>query len=191
MSLFTGRHRKVLLVASAVGLVLIFVVLVLATSELYRIPASGMEPTLHCRQPVLGCEAERADRVLVWKLLYKVREPRRGDIVAFRPPPLARERCGSEGVRIKRIVALGGETWEERDGYVLIDGKKLSEPYAARTVDTRASYPPRRIPSGTYFLMGDNRGESCDSREWGAVTRASIIGPVVMTYWPPSRLSVR
>lgn len=181
-----------MLLASPVGLALVFVVLVLATSELYRIPGSGMEPTLHCPQPTLGCEGKQADRVLVWKLLLNVRDPQRGDIVAFRAPPLARERCGSEGVRIKRIVALGGETWEERNGDIYIDGEKLSEPYAkARVLDTRASYPPRRIPPGTYFLMGDNRADSCDSREWGVLRRSAIIGPVVMTYWPLGRLSIR
>jgi signal peptidase I len=178
-----------MLLLALVGVLLAFVVVVLATSTLYRIPSSGMELTLHCPRPEPGCEAKRADRVLVWRLLYDLRDPRWGDVVAFRAPPLAREKCGSEGVRIKRIVAVGGETWEERNGDVYIDGRRLSEPYVSpRLHDRGALYARRQIPSDNYFVMGDNRADSCDSREWGTLRRAAII---VMTYWPLGRLSIR
>ena len=178
-----------LVVPAALGLG--FVVLLLVTSNFYVLPSAGMEPTLHCPRPEPGCESKEADRVVVWKLLYHLRDPHRGDIVAFHPPALARERCGSEGIRIKRIVARGGETWEERNGHVYIDGHRLSEAYVSGALDSGRSYPPRRIPSGSFFLMGDNRADSCDSREWGTVTRSAIIGPVVTTYWPLHRLSTR
>jgi hypothetical protein len=80
---------------------------------------------------------------------------------------------------------------ETRNGYVYIDGRQLSEPYITANVRDRRTYPPRRIPQGTYFLMGDNRKTSCDSREWGPAKSAALIGPVIVTYWPVRRLSVR
>src|SRR5437588_3935611 len=116
-------------VAALVGLAVVFVVFVLVTSKLYRIPSSAMEPTLHCARPGTGCTAGRSDHILVWKALYWFSDPGRGDIVAFHTPPLTEERCGSGGTFIKRIVALPGETWAERDGYVYINGKKLVENY--------------------------------------------------------------
>ena len=79
----------------------------------------------------------------------------------------------------------------ERDGSVYVDGKRLDEPYVqtSRRDHETQSWP--RIPKGEYFMMGDNRADSCDSRQWGPVPRANLIGPVLMTYWPLNRLSWR
>ncbi len=158
----------------------------------YRIPSSSMEPTLHCARPGPGCEAHFSDRVLANRFIYHFRSPHRGDIVVFKTPPLAKIRCGAGGTFVKRLIALPGETWQEKSGFVYINGKKLIEPYIKPDRrDIGTSYPPRKIPPGMYFMMGDNRSQSCDSREWGPVPRKNLIGPVFMIYWPPNRISFK
>jgi signal peptidase I len=158
----------------------------------YRIPSSSMEPTLHCARPGSGCEARFSDRVLANRFIYHFRKPHRGDIIVFKTPPQAEQKCGAGGTFVKRLVALPGETWEEKNGFIYINGKKLIEPYVkADRRDTATSYPPRKIPDGMYFMMGDNRTQSCDSREWGAVPRENLIGEVFAVYWPPNRIGFR
>jgi signal peptidase I len=164
----------------------------------YRIPSSSMEPTLHCAAPAQGCEARTSDRVLACRFCYHLRSPHRDDIVVFNTPSLAKQECGSEGTFVKRLIGLPGEVWEERQGFVYINGQKLNEPYIKpdrrddRTMGL-ADVPPRntytRIPKDMYLMMGDNRRSSCDSRVWGLVPRKNLIGNVFATYWPPSRIS--
>jgi len=147
----------------------------------YHVPSSSMEPTLHCAQPAIGCSGAHADRVVVRPL--RAGEPRRGDIVAFHTPPLARIRCGAGGVFLKRVIGLPGERVSERDGIVFVDGKRLGEPYVAadrRDHEPRRTWP--RLRAGHYFLLGDNRAQSCDSRIWGSVRRAKIIGVITKVY---------
>jgi signal peptidase I len=159
----------------------------------YRIPSSSMEPTLHCARPDQGCEARFSDRVLACRFCFHFWSPKRGDIVVFKTPPLAASRCGAGGTFVKRLIGLPGDTWEEKDGYVYINGKRLDEPYveAERRKQDGRTLPLKKIPGDQFFMMGDNRGSSCDSREWGTVPRANLIGKVFATYWPPSRLSLR
>jgi signal peptidase I len=158
----------------------------------YRIPSSSMEPTLHCARPGSGCEARFSDRVLANRFIYHFRKPHRGDIIVFKTPPLAKEKCGAGGTFVKRLIALPGETWEEKNGFIYINGKKLIEPYIkSDRRDAGTSYPPRKIPNGMYFMMGDNRTQSCDSREWGPVPRPNLIGEVFAVYWPPNRIGFR
>ncbi|MFY9579811.1 MAG: signal peptidase I [Gaiellaceae bacterium] len=164
----------------------------------YRIPSSSMEPTLHCARPGTGCESSTSDRVLANRFIYHFRNPRRGEIVVFHTPSLAKDKCGAGGTFVKRLIGLPGDRWEERAGYVYIDGRRLNEPYIhadrrdSQTL-TLADIPPRatmtRIPPSMYLMMGDNRSSSCDSRVWGLVPRKNLIGKVFATYWPPSRIS--
>ena len=164
----------------------------------YRIPSSSMEPTLHCARPAQGCEAGTSDRVLANRFIYHFRSPQRGEIVVFKTPPLAQQECGSQGTFVKRLIGLPGEVWEERGGFVYINGRKLNEPYVKSDRRDHQSLglmdiPPRntytRIPKDYYLMMGDNRNSSCDSRRWGLVPRKNLIGKVFATYWPPSRIS--
>jgi signal peptidase I len=155
----------------------------------YRIPSSSMEPTLHCTR-LPGCLAKRSDRVLAFRLMYRFREPRRGDIVVFRATPKAEAVCGG-GEYVKRLIGLPGETWSEKNGYVYIDGRRIDEPYLDPKRRDRNSHGAVEIPEGRYFFMGDNRTLSCDSRRWGTVPRKDLIGPVSATYWPPRRISIR
>ncbi len=146
----------------------------------WRVPSSSMEPTLHCAKPAPGCEARYADKPLVGPLSSP---PKRGDILVFRNPPLARLRCGASGSFIKRLVGLPGEIVSERDGYLFINGKKLAEPYIK--ANRRDNEPPRtwaRIRAAHYFVVGDNRAQSCDSRIWGTVPRRNIRGAVTKVY---------
>ena len=157
----------------------------------YRIPSSSMEPTLHCARPGSECEARFSDRVLACRFCYRFWAPKRGDIVVFHTPPLASVRCGAGGTFVKRLIGLPGDTWEERAGYVYIDGKRLTEPYIKPARRDARTVPAEKIRPGQFFMMGDNRVSSCDSRAWGTVPRANLIGKVFATYWPPARISIR
>jgi signal peptidase I len=158
----------------------------------YRIPSSSMEPTLHCAPIGAGCEASRfSDRVLANRLVYRFKEPERGDVVVFDTPPAAEERCGAGGTFVKRLIVLPGETWRMEDGVVYIGNRRLVEPYiepTRRGADTRAA---ETVQPGRYIMLGDNRTQSCDSRTWGSVPRENLIGKVFAVYWPPTRISLR
>jgi signal peptidase I len=161
----------------------------------YRIPSSSMEPTLHCAKPDQGCEAHYSDRVLACRFCYRFWSPKRGDIVVFHTPPKAETQCGAGGTFVKRLIGLPGNiVHEDGHGFIWVDGNKLSEPYvqpARRAADTDHYSMTWHVPKGQYFFMGDNRGSSCDSRAWGPVPRKNLIGKVVATYWPPTRISIQ
>jgi signal peptidase I len=157
----------------------------------YRIPSSSMEPTLHCAEPADGCKSRFSDRVLANRFIYHLRDPERGDIVVFETPPAARERCGAGGTFVKRLIGLPGEVISERNGMVYIDGKPLKEPYLKPGQRDQQDYRARKIAKDHYFMMGDNRTQSCDSRVWGAVPRGNLIGEVFAVYWPPQRIGFR
>jgi signal peptidase I len=162
----------------------------------YRIPSSSMEPTLHCALPGVQCLAKGglfsgSDRVLACRICYTLWSPKRGDIVVFNTPPRALVACGTGGVYVKRLIGLPGDLWAEKNGDVYINGKKLDEPYLKPGYRDQYTYPPQKIPAGHYFMMGDNRVGSCDSRKWGTVPRKNLIGKVVATYWPPGRVSIQ
>jgi signal peptidase I len=185
--------------AVAVGFVLAFEAEV---AKPYRIPTSSMEPTLHCDGPAAGCLGSTSDRVLVNKLAYDFSSPRRGQIVVFTAPARASLACspGDGGKTfVKRLIGLPGETVREDDsGFIWIrhpgakTWTKLREPYLSaksRLADRMHFGTTWHVPDGEYFMLGDNRADSCDSRSWGSVPRSNLIGPVMFTYWPPFRIS--
>ena len=158
----------------------------------YRIPSSSMEPTLHCATPGAGCLAGISDRVLANRFIYHFLSPHRGEIVVFKTPPEA-ERCenGAGGETfVKRIIGLPGNTIRERRGVIFVNGQRLQENYVQPSErDQRSGV--WHVGQGMYFMMGDNRVASCDSRDWGAVPRDNLIGPVFAVYWPPQRIGFR
>ena len=183
----------VTIVAIALGLALLIQAFLVKP---FRIPSQSMEPTLDVGQ-----------RVLVDRVRFHFRDPQRGDIVVFKPPlgadtnqcaraPQADQGCSvatrerSNTNFIKRIVAVPGDRISIRRGRVFINGK-LSDPWEIQR-DASCGIcnlpKPVTIPPGQYYMMGDNRGESADSREWGPVKRDWIIGKAFFTYWPPKRI---
>jgi signal peptidase I len=180
----------VVTLALAAGFVLAFEAEV---AKPYRIPSSSMEPTLHCARPGTWCRGRFDDRVVANRLAYRFADPKRGQIVVFEAPPAA-DRCeeGDGGSTfVKRLIGLPGERVSERGGVVYVDGRRLPEPYLDGANRDRRTQSWPTIGNDQYFFMGDNRVHSCDSRDWGTVPRRSLIGPVMLTYWPPNRLAAR
>jgi signal peptidase I len=177
------------LIALAVVVFAALVVFFVGYAKLYRIPSAGMESTLRCAAPAPGCSGKANDRVLAIRLRWPFRGVSRGDIVAFHTPPRAAATCGSGGIFVKRVIALPGETFAERKGDVYVNGKRLEEGYVK--LPDRQTLPRRRVPNDSYFLLGDARSQSCDSRVFGPVPRRDLIARVVATYWPPTRIVVR
>jgi signal peptidase I len=172
----------------------------------YQIPSESMEPTLDVGQ-----------RVLVNRFLYHFKDPHVGDIVVFHPPQGAeggsQGECGnpqtgaagSSGSAcaeptpeeadvnfIKRIVAGPGDTLSILNGHPVVNGQEASEDFINPCRPGGACNLPKEItiPADHYFMMGDNRGESDDSRFWGPVPRDWIIGKAFATYWPPDRIGI-
>jgi signal peptidase I len=131
------------------------------------IESQSMEPTLY-----------EAQRLIIEKISFRLHPPRRGDIIVFRQP-----NYGTKPL-IKRVVGLPGEVIECREGRVYVDGQPLAEPYLH--VSTAPSGPYDRVPEQMLFVMGDNRGNSNDSRAFGFVPYSAILGRAWFRYWPLS-----
>jgi signal peptidase I len=175
-------------IAVAVGVVLSIEVEV---AQPFRVPTSSMEPTLKCAKPGIGCTASLNDRVIVAKIVYRFRDPHREEIAVFHAPARAKRVCTEGGTFLKRVIGLPGDRVTERAGFFYIDGRKLNEPYLTLYDRDSVTHSWPRLGANQYFVMGDNRLGSCDSRAWGPVSRSAFIGPVVATYWPPTRWTIR
>ena len=157
----------------------------------FRVPTSSMEPTLACAHPGPGCTDTFNDRVIVAKIVYRFRNPNRFEIAVFHAPAAAKKACSEGGTYLKRVIGLPGDQVSERDGFFYVNGKKLHEPYVTEWDRDAVTKSWPRLGKNEYFMMGDNRIDSCDSRTWGPVARSAFIGPVVATYWPPTRWTLR
>ena len=188
-----GLLELVTIVAVALGLALGIQAFIVKP---FRIPSESMVPTLAVGQ-----------RVLVDRVSFRFSEPERGDIVVFKPPKGAdSDTCGvdhsdrspcpaptedrSETNFIKRVVAVGGDRLRVMGGRVFINGEQQDEPYIRPDDQCGICNLPEEItiPKGHFFMMGDNRGESADSREWGPIPEKWMIGKAFLTYWPPGKI---
>jgi signal peptidase I len=133
----------------------------------YRVSGQCMEPHLYT-----------GERVLTAKMAYLLHGPSRGDIVLFLYPRDPRQTF------VKRVIGVPGDIISIQAGRVFINNRLLPEPY--RVNPAHGDMPPQFVPHGSYFVMGDNRDESDDSRFWGDVPRSDIVGRAVACYWPPA-----
>jgi signal peptidase I len=152
-------------------------------AEARYIPSKAMAPTL-----------EVNDRLIINKLSYQFQAPQRGDIIVFMPPEEAAIVCtggiprqgqGSSDTYIKRIIGLPGEQVEVRQGKVLINNQPLTEPYIQQPPEYQ--YGPSKVPTNHYWVLGDNRNNSCDGHYWGFVPKENIIGKATQRFWPSER----
>ncbi len=142
--------------------------------QVFWIPSGSMEPTLFIN-----------DRIVVNKVSYHFREPRRQEVVVFRQ--VAPQDAPKRDL-IKRIMGLPGEELEIRDGIVYIDGEAVEETHPLN--QDYADFGPIVVPPDAYFVMGDNRPASADSRYWGFLPKENIIGPAFLKIWPLSKFSM-
>jgi signal peptidase I len=148
-----------------------------AVAQAYYLPPSGsMEPTL-----------QNYDRVIVDKLSYRFQKPQRFDIVVFEPNDAVIKGCGLPSDKqnislIKRVIGLPGDRVEISEGITYINGTALPEPYLGKSAEY--DLPPTTVPNNAYFVLGDNRNNSCDGHIWGFVPQQNIIGKATLRFWP-------
>ncbi|MGH9172657.1 MAG: signal peptidase I [Acidimicrobiales bacterium] len=174
----SGGRRLVVKRSPRQQLVSWLVVLVLAAGcaiglrafvvQTFFVPSGSMEPTLQV-----------GDRMLVQKIGFTIQ---RGDILVFRRPPGDLADTNNEDL-VKRVIGLPGETISSRGNTVYINGKPLSEPYLPPGTILGKPIPTQKIPSGDYFMLGDNRNDSADSRYWGYLPRSYVVGKVILVVW--------
>ena len=174
-----GRGRAV---AETGALIVVVVLLALGVRafgyQTFWIPSTSMVPTL-----------QEGDRILVQKAFFNWHGLHRGDIVVFSRPP--RDHCGgpADSDLVKRIIALPGQAIYSAGNTVYVNGRPLAEPYLPRIDPLGPPIPdasrlhPFRVPAGDFYVLGDNRQISCDSRFWGPIKGSSIVGRVVLLLW--------
>jgi len=173
-----GGRDSARVAAEWIGLVVLALVIALLIKtflfQAFYIPSESMVPTLKVH-----------DRVLVNKLSYKLHPVHRDDIVVFKAP-----KNSDPGIDdlVKRVIGLPGESVSGHGGHVYINGQELKEPYLPTPTFT-SDFAPVKIPANSYWVMGDNRGNSRDSRVFGTIAKHEIVGRVFVRIWPLSRLN--
>jgi signal peptidase I len=147
--------------------------------QTFWVPSASMTPTLGVY-----------DRILVQKAFFSWHDVQEGDIVVFSHPPLDQCPGPQEGDLVKRVIALPGQTIYSSGNSVYVNGRLLAEPYLPSYdplgPPIASRQHPYRVPAGEFYLLGDNRSDSCDSRYWGPIEGSSIIGKVVLVWWHDS-----
>lgn len=149
---------------------LLSLVIITFVVQAFYIPSGSMEPTLMVD-----------DRILVAKFIYRFSPVRRGNVIVFRYP------LNPQRDFVKRVIGLPGERARLKDGVVYVNDRAISEKGYTIKPDF-GNYGPVTVPANQYFVLGDNRNNSEDSRFFGYVPRANIIGKAVFIYWPPARI---
>jgi signal peptidase I len=166
------RRRALTILASVLLAALAAGLLILAVSfpivfRLARIQGQAMAPTL-----------QDQDRIIINKLAYSAKPPQRGDIVMLRYP------LDPSRLFVKRVIAQSGDRLQIRGGRVYLDDRPYDDSYVLPTSRDAANWGPGVVPDGYYFVMGDMRNNSSDSRHWGFVPAGYILGKVTLKWWP-------
>jgi signal peptidase I len=146
--------------------------------QVFSIPSSSMESTL-----------DIGDRILVWKAFFNWHDVHQGDVVVFTHPPLDHCPGPADADLVKRVIALPGQTIYSAGSNIYVDGRRLPEPYLppherlGPPIPAATSRAPFHVPPGEFYVMGDNRPDSCDSRFWGPIKGTSIVGKAVVLFW--------
>lgn len=170
MGIAVGRGpdlTRIRRVATPIVLVALVVGVLFAVQPV-RVHADSMQPTLHS-----------GDEVLVDRLSLVLRAPHRGEVVVANSP--------EGGLIVKRVAAVGGDTVGIEDGVLVVNGKPKQESYVNQASIDGVYFGPVTVASGDVFLLGDNRGNSEDSRDFGAVAEDEVVGRVLTRVWPLSR----
>lgn len=163
------------LILIAIALCLAFIIRTFIAEPRY-IPSDSMVPTLHT-----------GDRLVVEKVSYRFHPPTTGDIIVFQPPEeLQRRGYPADQAFIKRVIGIPGNILKVTNGTVYLDGKPLTEDYIAEPPNQ--PFPPVQVPEDEFFVMGDNRNDSNDSRYWGFLPKQNIIGRATFRFWPLDRI---
>jgi signal peptidase I len=160
------------LVESVVIAVVLALVIRFFLFEPFYIPSGSMEPTLQVN-----------DKIIVNKFVYKLGEPARGDIIVFKYP------LDPSRDYIKRVIGLPGETLEIKESTVYVNNQPISENYLPSDIKFM-DFGPVSIPDDSYFMMGDNRNNSQDSRVWGTLSENYIVGKAFLIFWPANRMGL-
>jgi signal peptidase I len=166
---FESRYRLVREIIETIALTILMFLVIRFAVQNFRVDGMSMEPTLH-----------DGEFILVNKAAYLFNPPQRGDVIVFEYPR------DTQVDYIKRIIAIPGDTISVVGTKVTVDGVTLNEPYVNQADNSNpfGNIINRHVPPGDYFVMGDNRGNSSDSRDWGFVPRQDIIGEATFVYYP-------
>ena len=177
------KRRPARVVTEWVAIVAVALVLAVAARQwvfqTFSIPSESMVPTL-----------DIGDRIVVQKIFWSWHDIKQGDIVVFARPPHDTQCTGPESDDlVKRVIALPGQTIYSAGGKVYVNGRQLPESYLpspdplGRPIPNASAQHPYRVPAGDFYVLGDNRAVSCDSRYWGPVQGDTIVGKVVLLLW--------
>lgn len=165
-------------VAVVVGAVIVALLIKTFVAQAFRIPSDSMVPTL-----------TDGDRVLVNKLSYGTQDINRGDVVVFSRPGGLPALADEPEDLIKRVIGLPGDELLTVDGQLYVNGRELIEPYLREGTASNGLEEPVVVPDGQIFVLGDNRENSSDSRQFGPVPDDTVVGRAFTIMWPPGRIS--